>query len=122
MNPGLVEEFKHCLGISTIDVDDQNLGRPMIDGVAQEALKALTEADDSKKELSRTSAKIRKYFEQAVKVIIASKDFISSAVSANPYAALAWTGVSLLLPVSHLETSLHITDSHTAPTQTNPGE
>ena len=97
--PELVQKFDFCLGISTGVTNGQDFVSPSINEVAQEALKALKEADDSREKLSRLSAKIRKHFEQAVKIIIASKDFISSAVSTNPYAALAWTGVSLLLPV-----------------------
>jgi len=39
------------------------------------------------------------YFEKAIKIIIIEKDFIGSAVSLEPHGALAWAGVSLLLPV-----------------------
>jgi hypothetical protein len=33
--------------------------------------------------------------------ILFAKDFIGSAVSMEPYVALAWAGISTLLPVSH---------------------
>ena len=45
------------------------------------------------------SIKIREYGEKLVKFVVWSKDFISSAISAEPHAALAWAGVTLLLPV-----------------------
>lgn len=38
-------------------------------------------------------------FNKAVKIMVAAKDFVSSAVSAEPHAALAWAGVCLFLPV-----------------------
>ena len=37
---------------------------------------------------------------RVVRIIIFAKDFVSSAVNAEPHAALAWTGVCMLLPVS----------------------
>lgn len=35
-----------------------------------------------------------------VRIVIFAKDFVSSAVGAEPHAALAWAGVCVLLPVS----------------------
>lgn len=104
--PELVKNFSNCLGISTTGTKDGELVYPDIEGAAHEALEEIKQAKASKEKLSRTSATIRKYFEQIVKVVIASNDFISTAVSANPYAALAWTGVSLLLPVSYSRISV----------------
>ena len=103
-NPILVQNFNLYLGLSTTDTEDGNPDYSRIDEVTRKALEGLNDAESSKESLNKTSATIRKYFEQAVKLVIASKDFISSAVSANPYAALAWTGVSLLLPVSQSTT------------------
>ena len=37
---------------------------------------------------------------RVVRIIMFAKDFVSSAVNAEPHAALAWTGVCMLLPVS----------------------
>jgi hypothetical protein len=99
-NPELVESFSHCLGIGTALTDTTTFVYSDIKGPAHKALEEINEARNSKDKLDGTSVTIRKYFEQTIKIVIASKDFISSAVSANPYAALAWTGVSLLLPVS----------------------
>ena len=44
--------------------------------------------------------KVREQGEKVIKFILWSNKFISAAVSAQPYAALAWSGVSILLPVS----------------------
>ncbi|KAF3400789.1 hypothetical protein DPV78_005126 [Talaromyces pinophilus] len=42
---------------------------------------------------------LRDQFEKAIKVIIATKEFISTAVSNEPHAALAWAGVCVFLPL-----------------------
>lgn len=41
------------------------------------------------------------YFYKGIKIIVAVKDFVASVASQEPHAALAWAGVTLLLPVSH---------------------
>lgn len=43
--------------------------------------------------------KLKKILEQTVKAIVFAKDFVSSAASSEPHAALAWAGVSMLLPL-----------------------
>jgi hypothetical protein len=48
---------------------------------------------------SKTIA-LRAQVDTAVKVITFAKDFVSGAVSSDPHASLAWSGVCLLLPVS----------------------
>ena len=49
---------------------------------------------------SKLQAKVREQGEKVIKFTLWSNDIISQAVSAQPYAALAWSGVSILLPVS----------------------
>ncbi|MCJ1315728.1 hypothetical protein MMC15_001048 [Xylographa vitiligo] len=98
-NPELAKKFNYCLGLTTTDTDHKIPVLPSIDGVVEKAFKELNETGGSNEKLNKTSTTIRKYFEQTIKIVIASKDYISSAVSANPYAALAWAGVSLLLPL-----------------------
>ena len=107
-NRPLVEKFNYCLGITTTSADRDNeicVG-PNIGEVVRNAFHELDKAYNLRVNLDHASP-VRKRFEQALKVINASKDYISSAVSLNPYAALAWTGVNLLLSVSQ---SLHIID------------
>ena len=91
-DPKLAEKFSNCLGVDLADLST-GLGR-----VKQKALEKINEAQDSKDSLYKTP--LGRYLKKAVEIIIASKDFIGSAVSAEPHAALAWCGVSLLLPVS----------------------
>jgi hypothetical protein len=56
--------------------------------------------------LAGKSIKVRECGERIAKFVIWSDDIVSTAVSAQPYAALAWVGVSILLPVgtSHGQT------------------
>jgi uncharacterized protein YlzI (FlbEa/FlbD family) len=42
---------------------------------------------------------------KVVHAILSAKDFIGSAVSAEPHAALAWAGVLVVLPVSIYRTA-----------------
>lgn len=51
------------------------------------------------KEIPGTAATIRKYFEKMAKTVMVCKDFIPAVVGANPYAGIAMTGLSLLLPL-----------------------
>ncbi|MCJ1264872.1 hypothetical protein MMC22_004747 [Lobaria immixta] len=58
--------------------------------------------DEAKKlvfHLGTHSIKVREQGEKVIKFILWSNDFISAAVTAQPYAALAWSGVSVLLPL-----------------------
>jgi hypothetical protein len=45
---------------------------------------------------------IRDLAEPVVGIVKWADDYIGNAVSANPYASIAWAGVSLLLPVSYI--------------------
>ncbi|KAJ5902311.1 hypothetical protein N7495_002839 [Penicillium taxi] len=38
-------------------------------------------------------------FDKVVKIVVAAKEFVSSAVSSEPHAALAWAGVCIFLPL-----------------------
>ena len=97
----MIKAFRDCLGISANGTDNEGFVHSDIKNIASKASEAIKQASDSRESLEGKSATVRKYFESAAKVVIASNDYITSAVSANPYAALAWTGISLLLPVAH---------------------
>jgi hypothetical protein len=66
------------------------------------ASKKLHDVEDSqwKLQLGGNSVVVREQVDRVAKVLIVTKDFISSAVAAEPHAALAWAGVCVLLPVS----------------------
>ena len=91
-DPKLAKSFSKCLGTDARDIN------PGFDQVVKKALEKINEAQDCKDSLYKTS--LGRYLKKAVEIIIASKAFIGSAVAAEPHAALAWCGVSLLLPVS----------------------
>lgn len=60
--------------------------------------------------LGREPIKVREQGEKVIKFILWSSTFISTAISAQPFAALAWSGVSILLPVSLAMIKSHISD------------
>lgn len=45
------------------------------------------------------TVEVKPEIDRIIKAVLFAKDFISSAVSSEPHAALAWTGVCVLLPV-----------------------
>ena len=58
------------------------------------------EQAQSKLRLGNKEIKLRPQVDRVVKVVIYAKDFVTSAVSVDPHAALAWAGVCVFLPVS----------------------
>ena len=118
-NPELIQKFNYYLGTSTADVDDGKLCLSAIDEATHRALEEIQMAKNAKEKPNKMSAAMRKSFEQIIKIVSASNGFISSAVSTNPYAALAWTGVSLLLPVSPSKRFFSIAVNRKASPQTN---
>ena len=120
--PELANHFLLDIGIgATCGERNDNLSAGL-DTISQRAFQELRKISESQDELGRTNATIRKTFEQTVKIIIASKDAVSLAVSANPYAALAWTGVSLLLPVGHRSARFKISVLTIAKLLLNPSQ
>ena len=49
--------------------------------------------------LGEEMVELKAQVDKVVKTVIWAKEFVSSAVSADPHSALAWAGVSLLLPL-----------------------
>ncbi|KAM0452466.1 hypothetical protein ACHAPV_009500 [Trichoderma viride] len=64
--------------------------------------------DDINKNMSSPAFKARvgDFMQLFVKVVDSANDYISDAASANPYTSIAWTGVSLVLPVSYDQISM----------------
>ena len=50
-------------------------------------------------QLGERTVEMKTHVDRIVKAILFAKDFVSSAVSAEPHAALAWAGVCMLLPL-----------------------
>jgi hypothetical protein len=65
------------------------------------AKKKLASLDESRLtiNLGSKTLKFKEGVDPVVKVLIAAKDLVSGAVVSDPHAALAWTGVCILLPV-----------------------
>ena len=66
------------------------------------AQRKLSELDDSrlKLHLGDRTVIVKEKVDQILSVVLTVKDFVSSALTTQPMAALAWTGVCVLLPVS----------------------
>ena len=64
--------------------------------------KTLQEVDAARLRISfgNEEVVVREQLDRIFKIGLSAKDFISSALSADPHAALAWAGVCVLLPVS----------------------
>lgn len=57
------------------------------------------EGESCKLQLGNQAVEVKAQVDKVVKTVIWAKDFVSTAVSADPHSALAWSGVSLLLPL-----------------------
>lgn len=100
----LVERYEET--ILRIDQEGARLG-PVGSVARQEQLSAfITRRLDSiekDKQIFVVAGKkivLQEQVDKIVRIIMFAKDFVSSAVNAEPHAALAWTGVCMLLPVS----------------------
>ena len=76
-----------------------SLSPELIETIAKSKLQD-READQWVVHLGEQPVNVRVQGEKVIKFILWSNDIISQAVSTQPYAALAWSGVSILLPVS----------------------
>ena len=63
------------------------------------------EEKQTKLRLGGKEIELRPQFDRVVKGVIYAKGFVTSAVSADPHAALAWAGVCVFLPVSLSQSS-----------------
>ena len=98
--PDLIRAYKLLLTPTRTNLTDPPLSPEMIETIVKSRL----EDREAKKlviNLGKQSIKVREQGEKVVKFILWSKDTVSQALSAQPYAALAWSGVSILLPVRY---------------------
>jgi hypothetical protein len=98
--PELIEDYKKHLGSLQCDAaTDADLLTPRsVESIVKQLL------DDREKKQWRVSllgkeVKIREQAERLAKFLLWSDPVVKNALSAQPYAALAWSGVSLVLPV-----------------------
>lgn len=89
--PGLVQLLENVSGASFASQEQTT-------AVVQERLLSRDEKQWIIK-LAGKSIRVREYGERVTKFVLWSKDIVSSALSSQPNMALAWTGITLLLPV-----------------------
>jgi hypothetical protein len=69
----------------------QKLAKDKLDGIQKARLKVTIGGDE---------IVVQDQVRKVVHTILTFRDFIGSAISAEPHAALAWAGVVIILPVS----------------------
>ena len=95
--PNLTEDYKkHLKGDAAAGANVSD--REWVKSIANKLLKD-REARQWRVPLLDNDIKIRTQVEKLAKFLLWSDPIVKTAVSAQPYAALAWSGVSLLLPV-----------------------
>ena len=100
----LVEDYTLCVAALN---DLQHCGQTSLPDLTSDQINIIVRKKLEHREekqlvihLREKPIKVREQGEKVIKFILWSNDFISTALSAQPYAALAWSGVSILLPVS----------------------
>ena len=103
-NSKLMEQYEES--IVRIDQGDAQLA-PVGSIARQEQLSVIIskrldaiEKDESSFTMAGRRVIVLEQFDKFVKIVICAKDFVSSAVSVEAHAALAWAGICVLLPVS----------------------
>ena len=100
-NPDLVTRYK--LALAAPDDSQTDCAQMPLPELVDTVVKKKLEDREQKQlviHLGEKPIKVREQGEKVIKFILWSNKSISAAVSAQPYAALAWAGVSILLPVS----------------------
>ena len=75
---------------------------PTLTEVADSIARRLEEQDSERLrfKLFGRSVNVREQSERIIKFVVWAKDVVGAALKAEPHAAVAWAGISLLLPVS----------------------
>lgn len=104
--PKLVEDYQTHLSFTqrNSSVDAVEVGADLSNPRSVESVMTQLLEDREKKQwqvsLLGKDVKIREQTEKLAKFLLWADPVVKNAVSTQPYAALAWAGVSLLLPVS----------------------
>ena len=98
--PNLTKDYNKHLdalycGNSVVDISDPDSIKSIIKQLQEDREKKQWQVSLLGKDI-----KIRKLAEKLVKFLLWADPVVKSAISTQPYAALGWAGVSLLLPVS----------------------
>jgi hypothetical protein len=105
--PGLMTDYKKHLASlqGNASATSEDLPTPRF---VESVLKQLLKDREEKQwmvSLMGKPVQIREQGEKLVKFLLWTDPIVKNAVSAQPYAALAWTGVSMLLPVGEFPDS-----------------
>ncbi|OGM40069.1 hypothetical protein ABOM_011265, partial [Aspergillus bombycis] len=95
----LVTIYKNHVGSfqgNTSDISADSLSPSSVEAAVNKLVKD-RERRQWKITINDKEIKIRTQFEKLVKFVLWSDDFVATAVKAQPYAALAWSGVSLIM-------------------------
>ncbi len=107
--PKLVEDYKKHLAslqVGEVDnsrTDEADLSKTRSVEAIVKRLSDQREQNQWRVSLLGADIKIREQAERLVKFLLWADPVVKNAISTQPYAALAWTGVSLLLPVGILD-------------------
>lgn len=94
----LIKKYESKLQTSVVASLMQHLPFKANMGDQMEAILRI-KMDENNKNAS-SLATVDEFAQLFLKVVDSANDYISNAASANPYTSIAWTGVSLVLPVS----------------------
>lgn len=98
--PELMADYKtHLASEQGDDIPGADLFTPRSVEVVVQRLAQERETKQWRVSLGGKDIKIREQAENLVKFLLWSDPFVKTAVNSQPYAALAWSGVQLLLPV-----------------------
>ena len=81
------------------EVDSALSRQQQMDAILKQKIEEV-ERDSWKLKFANSEVPVKNLAEPVLGVISLANDYITGAVSGNPYASMAWSGVSLLLPVS----------------------
>ena len=101
--PILIEEYEKQLASMAVlngagPPVPQKLGPALIETLVKQKLNE-REAERLVFQVGKMDIKIRAIGEKIIKTILWANTFIGAALSSQPYAWLAWSGVSILLPL-----------------------
>lgn len=104
----LMEDYeRHIASLEGASVDSKSFSAPHDVQVHVNQLLELRQKKEIQVSIMGHDITMREQIEKLAKFLLWSDAIVKSAVSAQPYAALAWSGVSLFLPVSKSSYSLY---------------
>ncbi|KAI3330634.1 hypothetical protein F4824DRAFT_332041 [Ustulina deusta] len=101
--PGLAADYKtHLATVSRVDFSNPNWAKSIVEQLQKNRENKQWHVTFHSKDI-----KFRTQAERLAKVLLWCNGIVKDALSAQPYAALAWSGVSILLPLLTSATAQH---------------